>query len=364
MSDESPTIDFDAFGWKKQTRVPLRQKLNPKRIWGKRADYLASALAVTARYSSPLIQPLENRFIRRFAADKQTWAPVFIVGAPRTGSTILYQVLTNVFDVLYMDNLSAPFRRNIYFGIALSNRLLGQGPHDCFSSRYGTTVRYGLNAPSEGAAPWEFWHSSETAYEDERRITAERRNAVSDALYAAMNRYGKPLVFKNLRAGQQIPYLLSIVPNARFVLVTRDPLYTAQSIYLARRGIGLPSLPFFATYPRNFKELIPLPEPERIVKQIWLMNRQIVRDTAKLGNDRVLHVRYEDLCEDLGRVVDKISNFLGPGVGRRSDAARPMLTTSQRIDLPDEILQAIREQVNRHDQSLHTALPGRDDCVS
>ena len=31
-------------------------------------------------------------------------APIFIIGAPRTGSTILYQGLTNQADVLYIDN--------------------------------------------------------------------------------------------------------------------------------------------------------------------------------------------------------------------------------------------------------------------
>ena len=41
--------------------------------------------------------------------EKLEYPPIFIIGAPRSGSTLLYQVLTDYFEVGYISNLHAHF---------------------------------------------------------------------------------------------------------------------------------------------------------------------------------------------------------------------------------------------------------------
>src|SRR5690242_9126044 len=60
--------------------------------------------------------------------------PVFIVGTPRSGSTFLYQLLTNQFDVAYIDNLAARLADVLPLAMWVSHGCFGSKPHNSFTS--------------------------------------------------------------------------------------------------------------------------------------------------------------------------------------------------------------------------------------
>ena len=68
-------------------------------------------------FFSPIIALWEKPKAAEYANKPLMHQPVFIIGAPRTGSTILYQGLTNYIDVLYIDNLTSRLYKNFFFGI-------------------------------------------------------------------------------------------------------------------------------------------------------------------------------------------------------------------------------------------------------
>ena len=65
---------------------------------------------------------------------------VFVVGAPRSGTTVLIQALAAAFDVGYISNLAASFWQAPALGVLFSRRLV---PERIFSgnSRYGRTEK-------------------------------------------------------------------------------------------------------------------------------------------------------------------------------------------------------------------------------
>jgi hypothetical protein len=64
---------------------------------------------------TPIIVKWQKPYLDKYGNQPLKHQPVFIIGAPRTGSTILYQTLTNLYDVLYIDNLVCRFSKNLFF---------------------------------------------------------------------------------------------------------------------------------------------------------------------------------------------------------------------------------------------------------
>ena len=82
---------------------------------------------------------------------------IYIVGAPRSGTTLLSQVVSRFLDVGYINNLIARFWRRPSVGIHLSRLVLGGGGREqiAFESEHGTTP--GAAGPHEFGYFWRHW---------------------------------------------------------------------------------------------------------------------------------------------------------------------------------------------------------------
>ena len=79
--------------------------------------------------------------------------PVFILGAPRTGSTYLYQIIASSFNLPYFSNLTNDyFSSTPIVGLAIQH---GVETEIILSSQFGKTN--GLFQPSEGSGPMRYW---------------------------------------------------------------------------------------------------------------------------------------------------------------------------------------------------------------
>ena len=333
------------------------KKLNPFAIWSNRNYHVYSLLHRVVEFSHPFLSIFEKSSINKYALLGQKFEPIFIVGAPRTGSTFVYQVLSNRFNLLYMDNLAALFRKNLYLGFWFSSKFFGERPHNCFTSVYGNTLHEGYRAPSEGKGPWKEWSLKETAHENEKKVSTEKLKMVGKTILAIMNLYGKPLLFKNLKAGQQIRFILQFAPNAKFILVKRDPFYTAQSIYLGKRKRGMSEHKLFGTYPRNFGKLASLREPEQIVKQIFHINKQVLNDATLLDEGHFITIDYEDLCLNYEKCLREFHEFIGKTVRLRASPMAPSIVLSKKVSIPHEVAEKIKAEIAKLDWEHYKCEP-------
>lgn len=248
---------------------------------------------------------------------------VFIVGAPRTGSTILYQVLTNALRVTYPDNLTQRFGDRLLCGLRISRLVFGDRPHDCFSSDRGRTAHCGLHAPNE------MEHFFKRLFPNVHTVVAEIAAATTLAklLRRAVRAHRRPIVFKSLRIGQRIGLLAERVPFARFIYIKRDPLFTAQSIILARKAEGKPPDAVWYVIPRRSGELAEFHGIRKVVRQIHLIHEDIEQEFSRFPGVGAT-VEYRELCDDPAAVVDRLSAFLG-GIPERRRHQRPAIAYSE-----------------------------------
>ena len=264
----------------------MNKYLNPKK-------YINFILRKMSCILVPVIKLWEYPYIKKYSYQPLKHQPVFIIGAPRTGSTILYQTITNQLDVLYVDNLVCKFYSNFFFGFWLSNKLFKQRAHNCFKSKHGSTK--GLHAPSECGAFWYRWLPKDRHFIDYNDITDKMVKEIKREIATIINYYNKPIVFKNLNTGQRMRLIQRCFPNAKFIFIKRDPLFTAQSILKAKRQIGLAANEFWSVMPPNVAKLKRYNSSEQVIKQIFYIEKQIVVDAALFPQKNMLIMNYNNL---------------------------------------------------------------------
>lgn len=139
-------------------------------------------LAILASYFSFFLQgcfktlifflkPVEKSLARRYQGKAIINRPIFIIGAPRTGSTILYQVMTNCWDVGYINNLECSLHETVIATSKLSKFIFKNKSYNNFTATHSGTS--GLNSPRECCAFWYRWFPINRHFVDQSELTPE-----------------------------------------------------------------------------------------------------------------------------------------------------------------------------------------------
>ncbi|GAA3904750.1 hypothetical protein GCM10022228_13700 [Halomonas cibimaris] len=254
-------------------------------------------LALLLRFLSPAIRIWENHF---FHSDKKTeHPPVFIIGAPRTGSTILYQALTNAYQFAYIDNTACAWHRNLRFGLWLSRRKYGDAPHDNFKAEHGNTSNFGGHAPSECGQFWYRWLPKDRHFIDHHEVTPKMVAEIRREVLGASACLQRPLLFKNLNAGQRLRLIHQAFPDAKIIFVRRDPRFVIRSIRKARQKTGTRAGQWWSIMPPNVDDLLALPEGAMCAAQAYYLEEQIDKDLMSFPEENVQRVHYQDFDDKL-----------------------------------------------------------------
>lgn len=260
------------------------------------------------KYGSPLISAFEKKGIVRYGTQRPEHPCVFIIGPPRSGSTIVYQVLTSLLDVSYVDNLANLARYNPYFGLWLSHRISAGKPHKSYTSQYGQTSRDGLHAPAEALFFYQ-WFPRDRHYTELSDLTPEQISQFRQTIHAMINRHQRALFIKNLSFSLRLQVLREVLPGARYIVVRRNPLYTAQSLLLAMRNNKANEGRVWGILPKDFEQLEGLSIHEMVVKQVYLIEKQIHDDLNRVPKENILYIDYEKLATGLESTIGQVLSF-------------------------------------------------------
>lgn len=290
---------------------------------------------------TPIVAVKERKLIKKYSSTTLKHQPIFIIGAPRTGSTILYQILTNCFDILYIDNTVDIWHRNFFFGFQKSHKIYGNTSHNSFTSEFGITSLSGGHAPAESGDFWYRWLPRNKHFIDFKEIGDTSKQEIYNNIVSVINYYNKPLLFKNLNAGQRLRMIKEIFPNAKFIYVKRHMLFTAQSILTAKRKTGVADNQFWSIMPKNVEELKTLPWAEQIVKQIYFLELQIEEDSSLFKD--VLIIQYQDILKNTKEVIEDVQQFAS--LDYRTDYAEPIIKGGDYQSINDNDFKKLKSEI-------------------
>lgn len=284
--------------------------------------------------------------------------PVFILGAPRTGSTFLYQALCAAFELPFISNeTNRDFAETPIVGLERQQRQQPWG-HLSERSRFGKVD--GDLQPSEGSAVMMRWfgggHPSEIV---SAAFLDGALDHMAGTIRAAHALAGAPLVIKNAWNCFRIPAISAGLPNAAFVWIRRDLIAAAQSDLAARYKVqGDPAIWNSAT-PRNVDDLRRRPHWEQVVENQVAFNRAIREARSRLPAGRFTELWYEDLRADLQGALAHLSDALDALRGRSPRRLLTVLDSETAPALPGDDARRLRDYVEANRARFqHERYPG------
>ena len=308
--------------------------------------YLHQASIRLSQIIPPMLKKWEQKKIECFGNMPLKHQPVFIVGAPRSGSTILYQAITNLFDVLYIDNLICRFHKNLFFGFWLSNLFFKDMPHNNYIADHGNTSKHGLHAPSECGQFWYRWLPTDHHFIDYDEITDDMVEQIRLEISAVINFWDKPIVFKNLNAGQRLRLISKCFPFAKVVYLKREPFFTVQSILLSRKKNKIQHNQLWSIKPFNYLEIEQFDEISMCCAQVYYLEKQIEKDAALLSNFWTIY--YEDMVNQPEKQFSIIARTLEIEPKAEKGKA-PEIYNNSKITVPDNVSQNIKLGLQNYD---------------
>jgi hypothetical protein len=273
----------------------------------RRLTFAAQARLRRARIRG--MHAVEVRLGRRWMDERLPYPPIFVVGAPRSGSTLLYQLLTDRFEVGYLANGHARSPG----APSLVERTRGlvrrrSGALGDYGSSFGNTS--GELGPSECGPFWYRFFPRRPHYVTADGFPVRARRELRAAVGAFIEVCGGPVVYKNVYSTVRMEALAAALPEALFVAIHRDVAANARSILEARLRVAGTQEAWWSVEPPGVEEMLELPPHEQAVEQVRALDVLVEEAEASIGSERVLHVAYEDLCADPNRELDRVRQFV------------------------------------------------------
>lgn len=228
-----------------------------------------------------------------------------IVGLPRTGTTLMYQLLARTGEVGYPSNVMAFFHEAPWVGAHLHRQLAAQDPTTSFDSVGGRTPE-----PLDPHEFGYFWrrvcgHSANSLVQGGSGLDVASLKAELDLVATV---FRKPVVYKNFLAMVHAPAMRSFGVSS-FVVVKRDARDVAASLLALRQRLGVaPTAPFGvqpSVQPGHSSSAL-----ETVAWQVAALEQDLAG--ASLTSDQdVQVVDYVDLCHAPRTVCGDVLSMLG-----------------------------------------------------
>lgn len=252
-----------------------------------------------------LVRGYERLLLRQDVELK--YPPIFVIGPPRCGSTLLSLVMARHFRVSYFSNLFMQFPHNIITLAAIVRYFRGCTPKGDYSNAYGETR--GWRGPNQGVNAWKKWFPEHYGYVDPGVLTAEARKNMRLTISHLQRIFDAPFLNKwQVNSARIIP-LATVFPEALFIRMKRDPAFIAQSILIGKQELFQDQRNWFSVKPSSYEELKEKEGIDQICHQIHHLEREMDRDAHIVGENRFLELAYDDLCASVHRSMEKVGAF-------------------------------------------------------
>ena len=231
-----------------------------------------------------------------------------VIGAPRSGTTLLYQLIASGLDVGYVNNLTAVFWRSPVTGLRLARKLGLDSLSSSFASDFGRTT--GVAEPHEFGYFWNYHLNypdlAQRAHDHEASIDWERLRRVIINMAACIE---KPMTFKPMLLTWHLETMVRHMRRSCFIWIRRDRRSTALSLLKMRRQLFGNDTTWASLKPDQ--PLDDEPPWRQVAAQVVLVERTIGRAVDRLGPENRIAIHYDELCVAPMDVLERTRNLLG-----------------------------------------------------
>lgn len=296
------------------------KELNKKRKGGYYKD------PVEEDFLSSLNAHLQTNEAKYYQSLQPELPHLFVFGAPRSGTTLLTQVLAYGLDLGYISNFVARFWLAPIQGIKLGRSLLKHEPLPSFHSDFGATKS--LQDIHEFGYFWRYWLQKESMEGIANASSMEKHirwHELTQTLLNIQAQFNRPMMYKNIFGSYHMERLTrELDQQALWLYIERDPLDVAMSILNARKKYYSDLNTWWSYAPPNYASLLPLDYWDQIAGQIHYLSKYYEEWIACMEKVQpVVRISYEELTKTplqlLQRVQSLLENRFGVAVDIQTD---------------------------------------------
>lgn len=281
---------------------------------------------------------------------------VFVVGAPRSGTTLTMQWLADSSQFAYPTNFLSRFYAAPYTGSQIQQLThnpaydfhgeLGNGSgRDQWQSETGKTQ--GALSPHEFSYFWRRFFPMGQA----RRLTPEEWLESDTAGFARgwasiESAFGLPVATKGILGQYNISELAELLPTAVFIHTQRDPFFNVQSILAARERVFGSRDAWFSVQPPGYREWLDFSPIQQVVHQVMQTNWLLETAASALPRNRWISQPYEAFCSSPGGTLDGLKRaFAAQGADLPDTFRRTPFHASNQVRVPADQAEEIRSAI-------------------
>jgi len=270
---------------------------------------------------------------------------VFVVGPPRSGTTLVAQALIASLPVAYFNNLTSVFPRS---PIVVNKA----APRPCRNERIEFRSFYGKSkkwfGPNDALYFWDRWLGRDRTVIP-TAIDEPNRTRLVQFFGAFQEAFPQPLVAKNNNMNAYAKIVAPLLPTSIFLCLRRDPLYLAQALLKSRRDIhGSDDASYGLDDPAQ-KGVTDINPYEAVCRQVAFYQKLEREQLEALGPDRYWIVDYETFCSDPNAIVRRVAKYISRDPMCETAAAADLkpFSASRRQNLSDEEFALLTQELKK-----------------
>ena len=249
-------------------------------------------------------------------------APLFVVGLPRSGTTLVYELIVQAFDVSYFTHMFDYTYGLPNITTRLTNRF-ARNPSPRYESRYGRIP--GFFSPAENFNFWMKWFPENPVlghHVPEGSLGEHTIDDVNRALGSLTHITHRPYVFKNVYFSLSISSLLKTFSHARIVIVQRDLEAVAASVYKKRSELQ-EKCSWWSIKPPFINSVANQDLLEQVAFQCVRTEQLIEQALAGDNAGRCFTINYAEVCNSPRNFISRLADWIGPTIKQRTDSTLP-----------------------------------------
>lgn len=269
------------------------------------------------RADEAFLKELNTALIRfeeeRYRSLSEELPTVHVIGTPRSGTTLLYQLVASGLDVGAVTNLVAAFWRAPVTGLRLARKLGVDHVESGFRSDFGRTR--GIHEPHEFGYFW----NHHLRYPD--LVQRERRHGeaidwvrLAQVIRNMADVAGRPMSFKPMLLVWHLEEMVEAMPRTCYAWIRRDRRATALSLLGMRRSLFGSEATWASLRPRPLTDQPPLadePAWRQVAAQVVLLERTIADAARRLGPERLVELTYDEVCANPRGALEQTRALIG-----------------------------------------------------
>ena len=296
-----------------------------------------------------ILGPLQNNWLyKEDLKYLDLYPPVFLVGPPRSGTTVLYQLLCKHASFSYINNFISDWYRIPVLAAKAHVTLFQSGNELELNSNFGKSKNH--YGPNEFGQFWYKYFSKTHFFKDQNKKSTDK---LKMEIAAITKIYKKPLLLKNVVNSMRIDSLSDIFNNSIFIVSKRDKLDNAQSILNARISLHNNKNHQWSVATPSMRDNPGFPFYKDIINQLDDIQLNIESSFQRLGNDRFIFIEYENLCNNTPKVLKSILqklNSKGLNLSEKGQIPRKLnFSTGKKVS--DSDYELLREEIRKNEKS-------------